>query len=233
MSDILNDFSSGIITISDTYDLSLPLGDPNSTPIIGTQSPNNELIVSFIELEKVRKFDSFTYSSEGELETRYLDTFYRISRNGNQFTDWFELNQTIDNFPPFDPLDKMWIDIKWVRSGSKQDGDIKLISYQLNGTVKRSEVEEGTISVPSGEEVIFRNPFIYKVFRIDDFEIIPSDLSDIVIYYRFSQDSTRTWSNWELLTKENISTVRINPIRFFQIEYKVTNNSSSTVNIQD
>jgi hypothetical protein len=233
MSNILNDFSTGIITISDDYDSSLPLGDPNSTPVIGTQSPNNQYIVSFIELEKVRKFDSFTYSSEGELETRYLDTFYRISRNGNQFTDWFELNQTIDNFPPFDPLDKMWIDIKWVRNGSKQDGNIKLTSYQLNGTLKRSEVEEGTISVPSGGEVIFRNPFIYKVFRIDNFEIIPSSLSDIIIHYRFSQDSTRTWSNWELLTKENISTVRINPIRFFQIEYKVTNNSASTVNIQD
>lgn len=233
MSNILNDFSSGIITISDSYDINAATGSIDSTPIIGTVSPNVEYIVSFIELEKVKNFESFTYSSEGELQTRYLDTYYRISRNGNTYTDWLVLNENITNFPPFDPLDKMWIDIKWVREGSKLDGDIKILSYELKGNLKRDESEEGTISISSSSEVIFRNPFIYKVFRIDDFEIIPSTLTDVVIYYRFSQDSTRTWSNWEILTKENISTTRITPVRFFQIEYKIINNSSSTVNIQD
>ncbi len=35
------------------------------------------------------------------------------------------------------------------------------------------------------------------------------------------------------MTKENISTVRINPIRFFQVEYLIINNSNSPVKIQD
>jgi hypothetical protein len=231
MADILNDFSTGIITISDTYN-SETIGNPDSAPIVGTSSPNI-YIQSFIELEKVKSFNFFTYSTIGELQTRYLETYYRISRNGVSYTDWLELNTSITNFPPFDPLDKMWIDIKWIRVGSKTDGDIKLLSYKLDGILKRQEISEGTIPVPGGSEVIFRNPFIYKVFRIDDFEIIPETLTDIMIYYRFSQDSTRTWSNWEILTKENISTKRINPIRFFQIEYKIINNSSSLVNIQD
>ena len=56
---------------------------------------------------------------------------------------------------------------------------------------------------------------------------------DFTIKYRFSQDYGRTVTDWEFLTKENIKSVRITPIRFFQIEYKVTNNSASTVNIQD
>jgi hypothetical protein len=63
---------------------------------------------------------------------------------------------------------------------------------------------------------------IYKVFRIDDIEIISgSGIDGAVLKYRFSQDNSRTWSQWEFLTKENISTKRITPTRFFQIEYSV------------
>ena len=106
------------------------------------------------------------------------------------------------------------------------------MSYELTGSLLRFE-SEGTIVAVPGQEVIFRSPFIFKVFRIDDFEVITSSLNNYSIEYRFSQDSTRTWSNWEILTKENISTVRINPIRFFQIEYKIKNNSLNNLIIQD
>ena len=226
MADIINDFNSGIIIIKDTYDTN------DFVPIIGTMSPNNEYIMSFVNLERVKRFESFTYSSSGEIETRFLETYFRVSRNGTNYTEWFDLNNSITNFPPFDPLDNMWIDIKWKRSGSKLDGDITLLSYELTGSLLRFE-SEGTIVAVPGQEVIFRSPFIFKVFRIDDFEVITSSLHNYSIEYRFSQDSTRTWSNWEDLTKENISTVRINPIRFFQIEYKIKNNSLNNLIIQD
>jgi hypothetical protein len=226
MADIINDFNSGIIIIKDTYDTN------DFAPIIGTMSPNNEYIMSFVNLERVKRFESFTYSSSGEIETRFLETYFRVSRNGINYTEWFDLNNSITNFPPFDPLDNMWIDIKWKRSGSKLDGDITLLSYELTGSLLRFE-SEGTIVAVPGQEVIFRSPFIFKVFRIDDFEVITSSIDNYSIEYRFSQDSTRTWSNWEDLTKENISTVRINPIRFFQIEYKIKNNSLNNLIIQD
>ena len=126
MADIINDFNSGIIIIKDTYDIN------DFVPIIGTMSPNNEYIMSFVNLERVKRFESFTYSSSGEIETRFLETYFRVSRNGTNYTEWFDLNNSITNFPPFDPLDNMWIDIKWKRSGSKLDGDIvKLEQWEL------------------------------------------------------------------------------------------------------
>jgi hypothetical protein len=91
-----------------------------------------------------------------------------------------------------------------------------------------------TVNLTPGENTIWSAPFIYKVFDITDVEVIaPTSLTGVDIKYRFSQDNSRTWSNWEPFTKENISTTRINPIRFFQIEYSITNNTSSTVGIQD
>ena len=129
----------------------------------------------------------------------------------------------------------MFVEVKWVRVGSSTIGTIKLLEYLLEGDLERQEVTDGsTISLSNGQAVIMKAPFIYKVFSISDIEIISgSDLSNVELKYRYSQDNSRTWSNWEMLTKENISTTKINPIRFFQIEYSITNNSTSSVSIQD
>jgi hypothetical protein len=127
----------------------------------------------------------------------------------------------------------MYIDIKFIRRGTKQDGEIRLISFELNGKLLQDTSNENII-IQSGKQGIIKSPFIFKVFSITDIEIIsPNNLTNVDFLYRFSQDNSRNWTNWEPLTKENISTVRINPIRFFQVEYLIINNSNSQVKIQD
>lgn len=237
MSNIVNDFNLGTIKITQSYNIDALPSDSDATPYLN--QVDEELIVSFIELDRVTKFTKFSYSANGLLQSRYIDTSYRISRNGNTWTDWFTLTQNgfteteIDNFPPFDPLDQMWIDIKFTRKGTKTDGSIRLLSFELDGELLQND-SDGTVIVSPGKEAIIKPPYIYKVFRIDDIEILsPNSIVDIEFNYRFSQDNTRTWSDWEPLTKENISTKRINPIRFFQVQYLIKNNSNSSVKIQD
>jgi hypothetical protein len=245
MSQILNDFNTGIINISQSYNISATQSEADATPYL--EIVDQEYIVSFIQLEKVKKFTKFSYVASDILETRYLDTYYRISRNGNTWTNWltlidnsvdvnfeFKSDTEIGNFPPFDPLDKMWIDIKFVRRGTKEDGDIRLISFELEGELLQDSNDDGTAVVANGKESIIVPPFIFKVFKIKDIEIIsPNTITGVDFKYRFSQDNSRTWSDWEPLTKENISTKRINPIRFFQIQYLIINNSGASVKIQD
>lgn len=253
MSNIVNNFNLGEIIIDELYDVSATQSEINATPYF--YNVGDEYIISFIQLERVKEFNTFEFETIGTIQTRFLEPTYRISRNGNSWSEFLpfdEINSyqttlatnsttytitkaefNMDNFPPFDPLDKMWIDLKWKRSGSKKDGFIRLLSYELNGDLLRDENTD-TIIVSSGGSSIIKPPYIYKVFRIDDIEIISSsDLTNVSIKYRFSQDNSRTWSEWEPLTKENISTKRINPIRFFQIEYLIENNSSGNIKIQD
>lgn len=249
MSNIINNFTTGEIKISDEYNLNSIPPDVDATPVFS--SIGEEWIVSFIQLERVQKFTGFEIQTIGNLQTRYLESYWRISRNGNSWTEFTTFNEVSSNpitigtysatkteynlpdFPPFDPLDPMYIDIKLVRSGSKSDGEIRLYSYSLDGELLRNE-SDGTILLGIGKESIIRPPFVYKVFRIDNVEIVTnSNLSGVELLWRYSQDNTRTWSNWEPLTKENISTKRINPVRFFQIEYLIRNNSSQTIKIQD
>lgn len=73
------------------------------------------------------------------------------------------------------------------------------------------------------ESMIFKPKDIYKVFSISDFQVIGNgNLSNLDIKWRVTQTNGRTYSQWEPLTKENISTYKFNELRFAQIEYLVT-----------
>jgi len=236
MSQVVSDLNTGIITISDEFDISLPQGDALATPYLS--SIYDEYVISFIQLESVTKFISFTYSAIGSSSTRTIDTEYRVSRNGNTWTEYMDLNQVIQNFPPFDPANEMYIDIKFTRTGTKVDGDIRIKSYQLDGELIRNATDGNVTLGASGsstDSIIIKPPFVFKIFKITDIEILTnaSSSSDFSVEYRFSQNNSRTWSDWEPFTKENISTRRISPIRFFEIEYKVNNISNSFIKISD
>lgn len=245
---IVSDTENGVITISDQFDINAATSSSTATPHF--TSVGAEYTLSFINLSNVSKFTQFSYDTIGSIESRYLTASYRISRNSTSWTEWLDLTPyesnivpsvsgrsycTINNFPTIDTKDPLYIDIRWIRGGSSQIGDIRLTEYSLEGLLDRDEADgESTIQLTSGSTTVIKPPYIYKVFALSDMEIISTgDVSDLDIKYRFSQDNSRSWSNWEPFTKENITTVRINPIRFFQIEYSVTNNSSSTVKIYD
>jgi hypothetical protein len=233
--DIITNNDNGIIIISDTYDILASTQSVNATPQFN--SPGDEYVISFTNLQNVKEFTKFTYDSLGLNDQRYLLQYYRISIDGNSWSEWLDLNNQIDNFPEIDPLDPLYIDIKWVRVGESTIGTIKLLEYKLEGLILRDTIKDGVFfTLNPGESKIIKPTDIYKVFRIDDLEIIstPDEFPEGVnLFWRYSQDSTRTWSEWEPLTKENITTERINPIRFFQIEYKIENNSNSSIGIDD
>lgn len=228
-----SDLINGKIQIFDKFDIGVAAGDYNATPIFS--SIGSEYVLSFIDLEKVKSFVKFQYDTLGMTSNRFLNNFYRISRDNKSWSEWLPLNKDIDNFPVIDSKDKLYLDIKWVRAGNSDIGTIRLLEYAIDGNLERDLVDDGSvIQLPSGKSIVMKAPFIYKVFSISDIEIISgSDISNISIKYRYSQDNERTWSSWELLTKENITTAKINPIRFFQIEYSIENKSNSSISIQD
>ncbi len=230
---INSDLANGTIEISDKFDISASSGDYNATPTF--PSIGSEYVICVTDLHRVEKLTGFRYDTLGLTTTRYLNTTYRISRDGNAWSEWLPLNRNFENFPTIDPLDPLNIEMKWTRAGSSSIGTIRLLEYYLSGETLRNEISDGSaVQLQPGKDAILKAPFIYKVFSISDTEILSnSDLSSVDIKYRFSQDSGRTWSQWEIFSKENITTVRINPIRFFQIEYMIHNNSSSNISIQD
>lgn len=234
---IVSNLENGTLLISDKFDVNAVLDTIDATPYFN--SIGSEYTISFVNLQNVKQITNFKYDTLGLTDTRFLKQYYRISRDNVAWTEWYDLKKSIDNFPVVDTKDPLYLDIKWVRTGSSTVGAIRILEYSINGTLERSMFESAgdgvsTINLAPGESTIWKAPFIYKVFGITDMEIIaPGDITGVDIKYRYSQDNSRTWSNWEPFTSANITTVRINPIRFFQIEYSITNNTQVTKSIQD
>ena len=234
---IISNLENGTLLISDKFDINAVVNAVDATPYFN--SIGSEYIISFVNLQNVSQLTNFKYDTLGLTDTRFLKNYYRISRDNNSWTEWLDLKRVVDNFPTVDTKDPLYLDIKWVRTGSSTVGSIRLLEYSINGILERPKFESAgdgfsTVNLAPGENTIWSAPFIYKVFGINDIEVIaPNSLNGIDIKYRYSQDNSRTWSNWEPFTKENITTIRINPIRFFQIEYSITNNTQSNLGIQD
>ena len=233
MQQIISNLQNGIISISDKFDLGAATSSTSATPIF--TSIGSEYTISFVNLQNVKKFTKFQYDTLGLTDGRFLRNYYRISRDGNVWTEWLDLKRNIDNFPIVDSLDPLYLDIKWVRDGVSSIGVIKILEYSLQGELERPVVTgDSTINLTPGQNVIWSAPYIFKVFSLSDIEVIsPTGIDGVEIKYRFSQDNSRTWSEWELFNRDNVVTKRINPVRFFQIEYSITNNSSSNKSIQD
>jgi len=229
--EIISNNTDGTIKLHQKFDINKQDYEIDATPTFS--NIGSDFIVSFIKLKNISKFTKFRHVLLNVNEYRYIKNYYRISRNGNDWTEWLILNEDIINFPTVDTKDDLYIDIKWVREGSSTIGVIKLLEYELNGIIDRDEniLFGDIINIQPNKSSIIRNPNVFKVFRVDDIEVIPA--INVDIKYRYTQDSTRTWSEWEYLTKENIKAIRINPIRFFQIEYEVINNTDDIVQIQD
>ena len=232
--DILN----GSLIISDKFNITASASQIDATPYF--TDINDEYILSFINIQNVSKLTKFTYETLGSTDRKFLETEYRISRNGINFSDWLSVSQdTFTNFPIIDPLDPLFIEMKWIRKGTNSIGNIRLLEYKIVGELQRDEAELGElVKVESGETKLIKPPFIYKVFRIDDIELISPtgttfETNGVEFMWRYSQDNSRTWSSWELLTVENIKTKRLSPIRFFEVEFSVKNNTNSTISIQD
>jgi hypothetical protein len=237
MYDIVSNLSTGVIEISDKFNILAATGSFDSAPVLS--NPGDEYILQFPNLQNVLRIKNFAYDSLGVNDVRYSSPFFRISNNGTSWSEWLELKRFVDNCPTLDPAEPLYLEIKWVRKGNSTIGNIKILEYKIIGELDRPVVSGlSTVTVQNGGMQIISPPEILKVFGISDVEIIstshPTGLpSGCNVYFRFSQDSTRTWSRWEIFTKENLIANRINPIRFFQIEYKIENNSGSNVSIMD
>ena len=82
---------------------------------------------------------------------------------------------------------------------------------------------DGNVTVSGITPIMVVPKDIFKIFSVSDFQIIGNgNISNLNIKYRVTQNEGRTYSNWEPLTKENISTYKFNELRFARVEYLIT-----------
>jgi hypothetical protein len=122
----------------------------------------DEYIISLTNLtNNISELTTFNYDTTGLTETRYLVQYYRVSRNGNTWSEWLDLQRNITNFPVIDALDPLYLDIKWVRTGTSNTDVIRLLEYSISGTIQRDvSDDDSTVVLEAGDSKIIVAPYI-------------------------------------------------------------------------
>lgn len=209
-----------------------------SEPIVLT-SVGQEQIVTINDISGLKILDTISTTFTGENNTRKLKMYYRISTSDNPtaWSEWFEIdpNGETECFGEVTAFYDYNIQLKFVRTGGNTDGELIIESFVWEGGWNINTITEPVVDLtPDISPIILDVPDVFKVFKIFGYELVARDATDLEIEYRISQDNKRSWGAWTPLTDANITTHKIDPIRFFNIQYKFEHTGTSgTIKIRD
>lgn len=208
------------------------IGTPLSTDEVSTQIRDIKTF-SITPTRSIKSITSFSDIVRGETSEHYFKKYFSYSnvRSGVTFSDPDYISGiTID----YCPLNELYLNLSYFRidTTSATIPTLTINSIVIEGTYDIEETDE-IIEVPD-DGYILSPKNIYKVFSISGFEIYGTNTNNLQIKYRFTQDGGRTYTAWEDLTTENISTKKLNPVRFAQVQYSIKKiNTGITSKIYD
>lgn len=209
-----------------------------TSPITLT-SVGQEAIVTIKDISGLISLSNIVTDYNGENNTRKLKMYYRIARSDrpNMWTEWEELDPVGESncFTDVTPFYDYIIEIKFVRTGSNDTGELNITNFVWEGTWNVNNIDQPIFDLTPGvSPIIFSPTDTYKVFKLDRYELAARNTTNLNIEYRISQNNKRSWTEWTLLTNDNIKTQKIDPIRFFNIQYKFEHTGSSgTIQVAD
>lgn len=191
---------------------------------IGTEEfhPGNTLKLVMPECFKnVQSLDGYTHTTSGETSEVYLKVFFRYKYSTDK--DWSE-TLPISDLSLIELCSRKCLLIELIyfrvdEGGPNEDIVITLTNPSINGTYSLTKGDAFIILTPDDTYQILEVGDFLKIFSISDFQVISTPRNGYTIKYRFSQDGKMSWTDWEPLTRENISTVHWDSTRFVELQY--------------
>ena len=195
------------------------VGYPVSTDEVSTQIRDIKSF-SITPTKSIKSITNFSDIVRGETDKHYFMRYFSYSntRSGVSFSEPAPITGITKDYCP---LDTLYLNLMYYRIDTE---NVTIPSLSINtivieGTYDIEETDE-IIKVPD-DGYILSPKNIYKIFKLTGFELYGINTNNLTIKYRFTQDGGRTYTPWELLTTENISTQKLNPIRFAQVQYSI------------
>jgi len=176
---------------------------------------------SITPTKSITSITNFTDIVRGETDIHYFKRYFSYSniRSGISYSEPIPITGITQEYCS---LDILYLNLLYFRIDTETSTlpPLTINTIVIEGTYDITETDE-IINVPD-DGYIFTPKDIYKVFKLTGFEIYGINTNNLIIKYRFTQDSGRIYTPWEPLTNENISTIKLNPVRFAQVQYSVT-----------
>ena len=196
------------------------IGTPTYTDEISTQIRDIKTF-SIVPLKSISSITKFTDIIKGETDEHYFKKYFSYSntRSGINYSENTSITELTQDYCS---LNNLYLNLYYYRIDTDNNVPSLTINTILIEGTYDIEQTDSIVDVPDNDYVLFTPKDIYKVFKLTGYEIYGVNTNNLQIKYRFTQDNGRTYTPWENLTTENISTVKINPIRFAQVEYSVS-----------
>ena len=183
--------------------------------------------------KSIKSITSFSDIVRGETDKHYFKKYFSYSniRSGISYSEPAPITGITQEYCA---LDMLYLNLQYFRIDvdTATTPSLTINTIVIEGTYDIEETDE-IINVPD-DGYIFTPKDIYKVFKLTGFELYGINTNNLTIKYRFTQDSGRIYTPWEPLTTENISTIKLNPVRFAQVQYSVTKiNNAITSKVYD
>lgn len=179
------------------------------------------------------------------LEKKAYNVDYNNSEYYEEIGSVSILNEDPSNKYKFSGLDfstldhsmTYYLEIRWTKV-SLLPNQINIYSYEIEGCWDRATSYKPINGLTGTDYLYIRYGNLLKAFNITGFNIDADGMTGnrtLSIDYRFSQDSGRTWTNWEPLTNGNISSVKFSRVKFFLPEFRVkrTGDTSGVIILYD
>jgi hypothetical protein len=179
---------------------------------------------------QIKKLTSFKDLVIGETTTRMLERQYSFSTDNINFSNYVNIGD-FSEFVELSGDTLFYLRLKYKRIGTDTSGSITIQNAVFSGewAVPESYTLVELSNIDECQKLKHADTF--KVFKLTGFNLYSSGTSAtriLEIKYRFTQNNGRSWSNWENLTVENISTIKNDPLKFFNIEYVACRRGTDT-----
>lgn len=204
---------------------------------IGSESSTQQRDIKIFESEKttgIEKIISFNDTVQGTNDSHYFIKYFDYSNveSGITWSDKIPISGLTNK--EFCSTNDFYIRIYYYRTDSERTTTPTLTINNIVIQGNYDILETSDSFIISGSTFIILKPIdIYKIFDITDFEIFGLNIDNLIFKYRFTQNGGRTYTPWEPLTTENISTIKLNELRFAQVEYLIESTTDDIAQIFD
>lgn len=211
-----------------------------SSPAIGLTNITgfNDVLNGETSQQYLKKFFKFrNYPAEKEKHKEHLE-LEKIEHE-KHWSDEMPID-LICNIPidPNNPLE-LQIIYYFVYDGDPSTNpptNIYINNISINGNFVYHVTDSvATLSINSDEVILSPND-IYKVFKLEDFDIVlySTLTAGVNVLYRITQNGGFSFTQWEPLTADNLRSIHFDEIRFCQFQYLLKfNGASGTVYVYD
>ena len=196
-------------------------------------TPSNPVVVLKLDepLTNIEKITTVTDETNGVTTNVYFKKYFKYE-NGDGWSDLLSLD--LLSGTTFNKCELLDLELYYYRAtDGNYTNSLFLDNVLINGEYKFVETDSEAILQNNGDQIILSPQDTYKIFKLLDAQVISNETSGYNIKYRFTQDNGTHFTQWEDLTKENISTIKLNPLRFAKVQYLITNTGINPLVVYD